>query len=125
MAGFGDLVQKAFYLGVGAASYAGEKAGNTLKDLRAQTQTVVNELVERGELTAEEAQQLMNKMMQRAEETAQAASASTESSRDEPRRIEILDDDDSSAEIQEAEALRQQVDTLREQLEELKRKSNQ
>lgn len=124
MAGFGDLVQKAFYLGVGAASYAGEKAGNTLKDLRAQTQTVVNELVERGELTAEEAQQLMNKMMQRAEETVQAASASPETSRDEPRRIEILDDD-SSADAREADALRQQVDTLREQLEELKRKSNQ
>ena len=34
MAGFGNLVQKAFYLGVGIASYAGEKAGGALGDLR-------------------------------------------------------------------------------------------
>ena len=33
MAGFTDLVKKTFYLGVGAAAYAGEKAGNTLEDV--------------------------------------------------------------------------------------------
>ena len=121
MAGFGDLVQKAFYLGVGAASYAGEKAGSSLRDLREQTQKIVNELVERGELTAEEAQQLFNNMMQQAQEAPNAAS---ETHPEGPRRIEILDDgDDATAESQEAEALRQQVDTLRQQLEDLKRKS--
>jgi hypothetical protein len=36
MPGFGDLVQKAFYLGVGIASYAGEKAGTTFTELRSQ-----------------------------------------------------------------------------------------
>ncbi len=118
MAGFGDLVQKAFYLGVGAASYAGEKAGGTLKELREQTQSVVNELVERGELTADEAQQLLNKMMQRAQESATTAA---ESPAEKPRRIEILDDAEETAAAQEAEALRQQVASMRQQLDDLKR----
>lgn len=121
MAGFGDLVQKAFYLGVGAASYAGEKAGVTLKDLREQSQKVVNELVERGEITAEEAQQLFNKMMQQAQENA--TTVTDNSPTDVPRRIEILDDDGATGEAQEAEALRQQVQSMRQQLEELKRQS--
>ena len=72
MAGFGDLVKKAFYLGVGVASYAGEKAGVTLKDLRDQTQTIVNELVARGEMTAEEAQRLINDMVNQAQTGASA-----------------------------------------------------
>jgi polyhydroxyalkanoate synthesis regulator phasin len=122
MAGLGDLVQKAFYLGIGAASYAGEKASGTLKELREQTQTLVNELVDRGELTAEEAQQVFNKMMQRAQETA--ATPDTETPPHEPRRIEILDEEEPTAEAQEAEALRQQVEAMRQQLEDLKRKSD-
>lgn len=123
MSGFGDIVQKAFYLGVGAASYAGEKAGNALKDLQGQTQKLLNELVERGELTADEAQQLLNKMMQRAQETQ--AAATPEPPPEGPRRIEILDDDAANAEAQEEDALRQQVESLRQQLEELKRTSGQ
>ncbi|MGF1520686.1 MAG: phasin family protein [Leptolyngbyaceae cyanobacterium] len=122
MAGFGDLVQKAFYLGVGAASYAGEKASGTLKDLQGQAQKLVNELVERGELTAEEAQQVFNNMMRQAQETAENASGSTPEG---PRRIEILEEETSSSktsEANEAEALRQQVEALRQQLDDLKRK---
>jgi polyhydroxyalkanoate synthesis regulator phasin len=121
MAGFGDLVQKAFYLGVGAASYASEKAGVTLKDLREQSQKVVNELVERGEITAEEAQQLFNKMMQQAQENG--TTVTDTSPTEAPRRIEILEDDEASAQAQEAEALRQQVEATRQQLEDLKRQS--
>lgn len=121
MAGFGDLVQKAFYLGIGAASYAGEKASSTFKDLPGQAQKLVNELVERGELTAEEAQQLFNSMMQRAQETAESGSAPPD---DGPRRIEILDEDSAGSESREAEALRRQVDALRQQLEDLKRKGS-
>ena len=123
MAGFGDLVQKAFYLGVGAASYAGEKAGGTLKDLQKQTRAVVNELVERGELTADEAQQLFNKMMQQAQESATTVSSETPS--EEPRRIEIVDDTEDTEAAREAEALRQQVEATRQQLEELKRTNRQ
>lgn len=123
MAGFGDLVQKAFYLGVGAASYAGEKAGGTLKELREQTKSVVNELVERGELTADEAQQLFNKMMQQAQESATTVADTP--SEEQPRRIEILDDTEAAAETREAEALRRQVESMRQQLEDLKRNSGQ
>lgn len=122
MAGFGDLVQKAFYLGVGAASYAGEKAGGTLKELREQTRSVVNELVERGELTADEAQQLFNKMMQQAQESATTVA---EPPPDEPRRIEILDDTETAAESREAEALKRQVESMRQQLDDLKRNRGQ
>ncbi|TVP65320.1 MAG: hypothetical protein EA342_14550 [Leptolyngbya sp. LCM1.Bin17] len=125
MAGFGDVVKKAFYLGVGVASYAGEKAGDTLKDVRQQTQTLMNELVERGELTAEEAQRLVNEMVNRAQEAAPPSHPS------EPRRIEILDDDPevtsvtvSPTEVEQAAALRQQVEALRQELEALKRKSS-
>jgi polyhydroxyalkanoate synthesis regulator phasin len=123
MAGFGDLVQKAFYLGVGLASYAGEKTGGTLKDAREQAQKIVNELVERGELTAEEAQKLINNMMQQAQATAQTAATPTEPPTapppSGPRKIEILEDEPTSEE-KEAAALHQQVETLRQQLNDLK-----
>lgn len=125
MASFGDAVKKAFYLGVGVASYAGEKAGHTLKDLQDQTQVVVNELVARGEMTAEEAQRLVNDMVNR----AQATMPVTETGEREPRRIEILDDEPDSAAPapapeDPAEALRQQVATLRQELEALKRQAS-
>ncbi len=123
MAGFGNLVQKAFYLGVGIASYAGEKAGGAFGDLRGQAQKLVDELVERGEITAEEAQTMMNDMVARAQATAattpaEAQTAATEP--DGPRQIQILDDSESlTQEERQAEALRQEVETLREELKKL------
>lgn len=123
MAGFGNLVQKAFYLGVGIASYAGEKAGGAFGDLRKQAQTLVDELVERGELTAEEAQAMMNDMVERAQEAAvQQPNDATESSEPEgPRQIQILDDSEAlTEEERQAEALRKEVDALREELKKLK-----
>ncbi len=122
MAGFGNLVQKAFYLGVGIASYAGEKAGGALGDLRGQAQKLVDELVERGELTAEEAQKMMNDMVARAEATAAAAEASNSAEKpdDGPRQIQILDDSESmTTEERQAEALRKEVEALREELKKL------
>lgn len=123
MAGFGESIKKAFYLGVGVASYAGEKAGHTLKDLQEQTQVVVNELVARGEMTTEEAQRLVNDMVNRAQATMPTAEER------EPRRIEILDDEPShppaaAAAEDPAEALRQQVSALRQELEALKRQAS-
>ncbi|NJL47328.1 MAG: hypothetical protein HC929_07360 [Leptolyngbyaceae cyanobacterium SM2_5_2] len=123
MAGFGELVKKAFYLGVGAASYAGEKAGHTLKDVQEQAQTVVNELVARGEMTTEEAQRLVNDMISRAQVTPPSAEDATTT----PRRIEILDDGPGAsqpADVEQTEALRQQVIALRQELEALKRKAS-
>lgn len=125
MAGFGDLVKKAFYLGVGVASYAGEKAGDTLKDLREQTQGIVNELVARGEITAEEAQKLVNEMVNR----AQDAAATTPENLAQPRPIEILDDEAPLATVvnpadAQTAILREQVAALRQELETLKQKSS-
>ncbi len=120
MAGFGNLVQKAFYLGVGIASYAGEKAGGALGDLRGQAQKLVDELVERGELTAEEAQRMMNDMVARAEATAAAETTARTSEPTGPRQIQILDDSESLTEERQAAALRQEVENLREELKKLK-----
>jgi polyhydroxyalkanoate synthesis regulator phasin len=121
MAGFGDLVKKAFYLGVGVASYAGEKAGITLKDLREQTQTIVNELVARGEMTAEEAQRLINDMVNQAQADAPPRPAGDTAPQ--PRRIEILDDEEGAItppEQQTTESLKRQVEALRQELNNLK-----
>lgn len=124
MAGFGDLVQKAFYLGVGIASYAGEKAGRSFGELRGQAQKLVDELVERGEITAEEAQTMMNDMVERAQATAAAGTVQAESTTTEsegPRQIQILDDSESMTEEErQAEALRKEVEALREELKKLK-----
>jgi polyhydroxyalkanoate synthesis regulator phasin len=115
MTSFNNLFQKAFYLGVGLASYAGEKAGDTLADLRLQAQKLVNELVERGELTTEEAQNMLSEIL------AQAPSVNAPPGKppEPPRHIEILDEEEGAAQ-QQAEELRRQVDTLREELKRLK-----
>jgi len=144
MPGFGDLVQKAFYLGVGAASYAAEKAGTTLGELRVQAQKLADEMVARGEMTAEDAKRMVDDMVTRAQQ-AESAQPS------EPRRIEILTDEEleftkpqasESSESSKAavpapttpstssqppsqpggmEDLRQQVAQLQEELQRLKR----
>ncbi|MFM7470275.1 MAG: phasin family protein [Nodosilinea sp.] len=126
MAGFTDLVKKTFYLGVGAAAYAGEKATHTLKDLQKlrhslkdlqqQAQTLVNDLVERGEITAEEAQRLVNQMVNRSSGESGQAPAS-----EEPRTIEIGGPDSST--LDRASTLRQQVATLRHELDVLRQRS--
>jgi polyhydroxyalkanoate synthesis regulator phasin len=121
MASFGDLVQKAFYLGVGVASYAGEKAGGALGELRSQAQKIADEMVARGEMTTEEAKKLVDEMVNRAQQSQQ--DASVESDRpSQPRRIEILSDDDAaSSKPDPADDLRQQVTKLQEELRRLKR----
>ncbi|MEB3288275.1 MAG: hypothetical protein VKI82_00065, partial [Leptolyngbya sp.] len=85
------------------------------------TQMVVNELVARGEMTAEEAQRLVNDMVSKAQATVPNSAPSPE-----PRQIEILDDQPSPPTTPEdqAEVLRQQVTALRQELEALKRKAS-
>ena len=120
MAGFGDLVQKAFYLGVGAASYAAEKAGSTLSELRSQAQKLADELVARGEITAEEAKKMVDDMVIKAQQTPPSSPGEPPA---EPRQIEILDDEPSSAnaEAQAVDNLRDQISKLQEELQRLKR----
>lgn len=121
MPGFGDLVQKAFYLGVGAASYAAEKAGTTVADLKVQAQKLADELVARGEISAEDAKRMVEEMVIRAQQTP----PTSEPQSSEPRRIEILVEDDPQAEppaeTQAVDDLRQQVEKLQEELRRLKR----
>lgn len=121
MANFGDLVQKAFYLGVGVASYAAEKAGTTLGELRSQAQKLADEMVARGEITSEEAKRMVDEMVSR----AQQPSSSGDTSPSEPRRIEILDEDPvepgSEPSPQAVDNLREQVAKLQEELKRLKR----
>ncbi|MGI0491354.1 phasin family protein [Alkalinema pantanalense CENA528] len=128
--GLGDLVQKAVYLGIGVASYAGEKAGEKLGELRGQFQTLADEMVERGEMTTEEAKRFVDDMIQK----AQVQSGSTASSpTTEPRKIEILDEEETpsspeastaattSPPIDQVAEMRRQVSELQEELRRLQR----
>ncbi len=128
MAGFGDAVQKAFYLGVGLASYAGEQAGQRLGELRVQAQKLADEMVARGEMTTEEARQFVDEMMKQgkqAAEQSQQQPGQPRSDRGEPRRIEILDDDEqptaeTTQEGEEVDRLHQQVQQLQDELRRLR-----
>ncbi|MEL6442445.1 MAG: hypothetical protein AAFQ80_24775 [Cyanobacteria bacterium J06621_8] len=120
MANFEDIAKKAFYMGVGFASYAQEKANDTLKDLKIQAQKLADEMAERGEMSTEEARKFVDDLV----EQAKQKNVSGDNSDDrEPRRIEILDEDeaDSSPPDNEDQSLRQQVKSLQEELQRLKR----
>ena len=98
-----DLVQKAVYIGIGAASYAGEKAGSKLNEFSGQLQKLAEEMVERGEMTTDEARRYVDEKMKTAQQefenlSQQAQQAQkTQDKPKEPRRIEIMDEDEVSA----------------------------
>jgi polyhydroxyalkanoate synthesis regulator phasin len=128
MPGLGDIVQKAFYLGVGLASYASEKATGKLAELRSQAQKLADELVAKGEMTADEAKRYVDDLMRQAQQPPTEATDDKSSS--EPRRIEILSDDEeaptTSTTTQTAsegnvDMLREQVQRLQEELRRLQR----
>lgn len=127
MPGFGNIVQKAFYLGVGLASYATEKAGGTLAELRVQAQKLADELVERGEMTTEEARKMVDDMVQQAQQQTVNPSPSPTNSTPEPRRIEIIDEEapvpttTKKAETDNVEELRKQVQAMQDELRRLRR----
>ena len=124
-----DLVQKALYLGVGIASYAAEKAGANLQELRTQAQKLADELVVRGEMTTEEAKRYVEELIQDAQVGPEQKS--TDKTPREPRRIEIVFDDQDKASTESpppasssskssdssgVDDLRQQVAALQEEL---------
>jgi polyhydroxyalkanoate synthesis regulator phasin len=127
MAGFGDLVQKAFYLGVGLASYAGEKAGGKISELRVQAQKLADEMVAKGEMSTEEARRFVEEMVSRAQQPTTSASPPADTPASEPRRIEILTDDEeptsSTGTTPDVDNLRKQVMDLQEELRRLERDS--
>ncbi|MBD2432623.1 MULTISPECIES: phasin family protein [Fischerella] len=119
MAGFGDIVKKAFYLGVGLASYAGEKAGGTLSDVRSQIQKLADEMVARGEMTTEEARRFVEDMMKQAQQQSAAATTEETTTPSEPRRIEIIEEDDQPTAKDTQTENNDNVDQLRQQVLEL------
>lgn len=124
MNNFADLVQKAFYMGVGLASYAGERATTTITELRQNAQKLADELVERGEMTTEEAKQFVEDIVNRAQQE-QAKENAEKETRSEPRRIEILDDEEPESSSQsekpeDIDHLRQEVERLQGELRNLR-----
>lgn len=126
MPGFGDLVQKAFYLGVGLASYAGEKAGGKLSELRSQVQKLADEMVARGEMTTEEGRRFVEDMMKQAQQQQANETVAETPQANEPRRIEILEEDEEPTAAKEpptkeVDNLRDQVKKMQEELRRLQR----
>lgn len=137
MPGFGDLVQKAFYLGVGLAATAGEKATEKLGELRSQAQKLADELVAKGEMTAEEAKRFVDDMVQQAQQpTVEPVNQNSPPPHQEPRRIEIVEEEETprttpsnpvnqpptgSKTPAEVEEMRRQVQQLQEELRRLQR----
>lgn len=91
MANLPDLVTKAFYFGVGLVSYAGEQAGDKLPELQRRTWQLAEEMVKRGEMTAEEAAKWVNERVAQDAPSADPATAE----RTPPQTIEILNGDES------------------------------
>lgn len=122
MPGFGDIVQKAFYLGVGLAASAGEKAGGKLVELRSQAQKLADEMVAKGEMTTDEARRFVDDMMKQAQQQPVEASTTSEPP-SQPRRIEILseDEDPGNPPVQDVDEMRKQVQALQDELRRLKR----
>lgn len=122
--GLGDLVQKAVYLGVGLASLASEKATEKLAELRVQAQKLADEMVERGEMTTEEARRFVDDMISKAQEAGPVEPPTSQTS--EPRRIEILEEDEPAesptpqASGNDVEEMRRRVMELQEELRRLK-----
>ncbi|NMG22857.1 phasin family protein [Brasilonema bromeliae] len=127
MPGFGDIVKKAFYLGVGLASYAGEKAGGTITELRSQVQKLADEMVARGEMTTDEARRFVEDMMKQAQSAPTSDTTARQTSPSEPRRIEILEEDEEPTTVkvtqptENVDKLRDQVRQMQEELRRLQR----
>ena len=134
MANFEDIAKKAFYMGVGFASYAQEKANDTLKDVRVQAQKLAEEMAERGEMSTEEARKFVDDLVEQAQAQQETVSGNnTPANEREPRRIEIVDEveptpqsksnfnKENAAKGTGGDDLRQQVQSLQEELSRLKR----
>ena len=124
MNNFGGIIQRAVYLGVGLASYAGEKAGQKFTELRTEAQKLADEMVKRGEMTTDEARRFVEDMMNKAMVQEVPVDSSPETSSSEPRRIEILSEDENLSDSEyptEVDKMRQEVHKLQEELRRLQK----
>lgn len=120
----GEIAQKAFFLGVGAAAFAVEKGGSTLQELRSQAQKLAEEMVKKGELKSEEAKKFVDDLVQQAQQQqfVKSEEKKPEEKPHEPRRIEIVDEEETpSQSINDVDSLRQQVEALQAELKNLKK----
>jgi polyhydroxyalkanoate synthesis regulator phasin len=128
MAGLGDIVQKAFYLGIGLATAAGEQAGEKLSSIGVQAQKLADEMVSKGEITTEEARKLVDEMIKSAQQQnlnqAQNPPTDRPQKTNEPRRIDIVADTEPSSSTSDSpehiSQMRQQVEALQEELKRMK-----
>jgi polyhydroxyalkanoate synthesis regulator phasin len=129
MAGLGDIVQRAFYLGVGLATAAGEQAGEKISSIGSQAQKLADEMVAKGEITTEEARKLVDDMIKSAQQQnlnqAEGTNPSTRPQKTtEPRRIEIVSDGEVPSapppSPENISDMRKQVEALQEELKRMK-----
>ena len=121
MPGFGDILQKAVYLGVGLASYAGEKASSKLGELRTEAQKLADELVKRGEMTTDEGRRFVDDMMKQAQQPGAIPSEPDKPTK--LRHIEIVSEEEEPSQKSDGgvDKLREQVQNLQDELRQLKR----
>jgi polyhydroxyalkanoate synthesis regulator phasin len=112
---FSNIVQKAFYLGMGLASVAGEKAGSTLNELRTQATKLAEELVERGEMSTDEAKKFVDDLIRQSQKSQDQIKTGENFSA--PRSINI--DDDSDSDQVESNANGNDLDALRAKVKQL------
>ncbi len=129
MAGFENIVKKAFYMGVGFADYAQEKAGTALAEITTQAQQLADEMIARGEMNVEEARKFVEDMVQQAQQDIFEA-PTNEPKQKEPRIIEIVTEEDSATPENFAQdnspnvdELKDQVQSLKEELQQLRKES--
>ena len=129
MAGFEDLVKKAFYMGVGFADYAQEKAGTALAEITTQAQHLADEMIARGEMNVEEARKFVDEMVQQAQQDIFEASGNQPEQK-EPRIIEIVTEEESESsdnspqkDSPNVDELKAQVQSLKEELQQLRKES--
>ncbi|RMD66944.1 hypothetical protein [Cyanobacterium sp. Dongsha4] len=100
-----NLLQKAFYLGVGIAGFAVEKANDALQELKEQAdklvingefphrlQQIADEMVNKGKMNTEEARKFVDEILQ--QQNNQKANKEENSNSSEPRIIEIITDEE-------------------------------
>ncbi|MEN9201819.1 MAG: hypothetical protein Q6J46_10765 [Thermostichus sp. DG02_2_bins_29] len=126
-----NFAQKALYLGMGLAAVAADnaakvagRASSRLFELRKQVQALVDELVERGAMSAEEARAFMDAMAINANRRVEPRQAGG------PRKINIDDISDeeekagNAIELSEAARLRRQIAELQAELDRIKKQSS-
>jgi polyhydroxyalkanoate synthesis regulator phasin len=110
---FSNIVQKAFYLGMGLASVAGEKAGSTLNELRSQATKLAEELVERGEMSTDEAKKFVDDLIHQSQKPQDQIKTAAPSS---PRAINIDDEDEANDDSDAIAAMRAKIEKLQAEL---------